>query len=46
MSALEELIQCIVEFTPEQLDKFLHDPLTVSILQVAEESEPCPLATS
>ena len=46
MCALEELIQSIIEFTPEQLEKFLHDPITVSILQAAKASEPCPPAAS
>ena len=46
MNALDELIECISEFTPEQLDRFLRDPITVSILRLEEALAPCPPAAS
>ena len=41
MSALDELIKYILEFTPGQLAQFLSDPITESILRPEEASEPC-----
>ena len=41
MNAIEELIDCIINFTPEQLNEFLKHPVTVSILQPEEASESC-----
>ena len=46
MSALEELIEHLENFTPEQLDKFLQDPVTLSILQPEEAFEPYPQVAS
>ena len=46
MTALEELIDSLVNFTPEQLEKFLTDPVTVSILQPEEASGSCPPVAS
>ena len=39
MSALNELTHLLNNFTPEQLEKFLQDPLTQSILQAEEATE-------
>ena len=44
MSALEELINIIIEFTPEQLEAFLRHPITVEILQAEEVAAPSPPA--
>lgn len=41
MSAVDKLISYIVNFTPEQLEEFLNNKITLSILQPEEESEPC-----
>lgn len=41
MSAVDELIKIILNFTPEQLAEFLSNPVTVSILQPEATSEPC-----
>lgn len=41
MSALNELLIYILNFTPEQLDKFLHNKITQSILQPEAEAESC-----
>lgn len=41
MKPIEELINYLINFTPEQLDQFLSDPITVSILQPEEASESC-----
>lgn len=41
MSAIDELIKYIINFTPEQLKEFLNHPVTVSILQPEEASESC-----
>lgn len=41
MSAVDELIKLLLNFTPEQLKQFLNDPITVSILQPEEASAPC-----
>ena len=43
MSALDELLKYILNFTPEQLDKFLLNRVTQSILQLGEATESCPL---
>lgn len=39
MSALEELIDYLISFTPEQLEQFLSHETTLSILQPEEASE-------
>ena len=36
MSALEELINFIIEFTPEQMEAFLRHPITAEILRDEE----------
>ena len=36
-NALNELIDTIQAMTPEQLDRFLHHPCTVQILQEAQK---------
>ena len=36
-NALNELIDTIQAMTPEQLDRFLHHPSTVQILQEAQK---------
>ena len=41
MKAIDELIEILVNFTPEQLKQFLNDPVTVSILRPEEASESC-----
>ena len=38
MSAIEELLNYIVNFTPEQLERFLNHETTLSILQPEEEA--------
>ena len=38
MTALEELLEYIKNFTPEQLEQFLNDPVTLSILRPEEEA--------
>lgn len=40
MSAVEKLVNILLNFTPEQLNQFLDDPVTVSVLQPEEEAEP------
>ena len=42
MSAFNELTHLLNSFTPEQLEKFLKDPLTQSILQAEEAIAPYP----
>lgn len=44
MTALDELLTIISNFSQDQLDKFLSDNLTQSILRVEEEDSPYPLA--
>lgn len=44
--AIDELVEILVKFTPEQLEQFLTDPITLSILQPAEASGSCPLEAS
>ena len=41
MSAIEELIDYIVHFTPEQLERFLTHETTLSILRPGEASGFC-----
>ena len=41
MTAFNELVNILIEFTPEQLKRFLSDPVTVSILRPEEASESC-----
>ena len=41
MKAFDELVNILLSFTPEQLNQFLDDPVTVSILQPVEASESC-----
>lgn len=41
MSALNELLDCIRAFTPEQLKEFLNNPITLSILQPEEAFVSC-----
>lgn len=41
MTAIEELVNILVSFTPEQLEMFLRDPVTESILQPVKASVPC-----
>lgn len=43
MKAIDELVEILRNFTPEQLDRFLQNPVTVSILQPGEASESYPL---
>ncbi len=40
MSAVDKLVNIILNFTPEQLNQFLNDPVTVSGLQLEEEAGP------
>jgi hypothetical protein len=46
MSSIETLVNILSNFTSEQLERFLEDPLTRSILQPEAEAEPSPLAAS
>ncbi len=39
MSAVDKLVNILLNFTPEQLTQFLNDPVTVSVLQPEEEAE-------
>lgn len=39
MSATEELLNYIINFTPDQLDQFLNHEITLSILQPEGASE-------
>ena len=41
MTAIDQLIKILLDFTPEQLNQFLNNPVTVSILQPGEEAESC-----
>lgn len=41
MTEFEELVNILLNFTPEQLNQFLHDPVTELILQPEEASESC-----
>ena len=40
MSAVDKLVNIILNFTPEQLNQFLNDPVTQSVLQLVGEAEP------
>ena len=40
MNAFDELVNLLLDFTPEQLNQFLNDPITLSVLQLEEEAEP------
>lgn len=40
MSAVDKLVNILLNFTPEQLNQFLNDPVTVSVLQLEVEAEP------
>ena len=42
MSAINELIDILINFTPEQLEKFLNHEITSSILQAARAQESYP----
>ena len=42
MSAINELIKILINFTPEQLEQFLSHELTSSILQAARAQESYP----
>lgn len=41
MKPIDELVNILLSFTPEQLNQFLNDPVTVSILRPEEASESC-----
>ena len=41
MKAADELVNILLNFTPEQLKQFLNDPVTLSILRPGEEAESC-----
>lgn len=41
MKAFEELVNILSNFTQEQLNQFLNNPVTASILQPEEEAESC-----
>lgn len=40
MSAVDKLVNILLNFTPEQLNQFLNDPVTLSVLQLEGEAEP------
>jgi hypothetical protein len=40
MTAVDKLLDLLINFTPEQLMQFLNDPVTLSVLQPGEEAEP------
>ena len=40
MTAVDKLVDLLINFTPEQLSQFLNDPVTLSVLQPGEEAEP------
>lgn len=44
MNAIDELVDILINFTPEQLENFLSNPVTELILQPARASEFCPQA--
>lgn len=46
MKAFDELVNILLDFTPEQLNEFLRNPITELILQPEEASEPCLQAES
>ena len=39
MNAFEELIDRLISFTPEQMERFMSDEITLSILRPGEASE-------
>ena len=39
MSAVDKLVNILLNFTPEQIQQFLNDPVTRSVLQLEEEAE-------
>lgn len=39
MTTFDELVNILLEFTPEQLNQFLNDPITLSILRPEEAVE-------
>ena len=39
MSAVDKLVSILLNFTPEQLQQFLDDSITRSVLQLEEEAE-------
>jgi hypothetical protein len=41
MKPIDELVNIILSFTPEQLKLFLNDPVTESILRPVAEQERC-----
>ena len=41
MKPIDELVNLLLNFTPEQLNQFLNDPVTVSILRPEEEAKSC-----
>ena len=41
MKAVDELVNILVSFTPEQLQEFLNDPVTLSILRPEAAAESC-----
>lgn len=40
MTAVDKLVDLLINFTPEQLKQFLNDPVTLSVLPLVEEAEP------
>ena len=40
MNAVDKLVNILLSFTPEQLNQFLNDPVTRSVLQLEEEAKP------
>lgn len=46
MSAYNELVTLLISFTPEQLETFVKNPLTQSILQAEEAAVAYPLEAS
>ena len=39
MKPVDELVNILLDFTPEQLQQFLNDPTTLLILRPGEEAE-------
>ena len=46
MSSIDELVELLTTFTPDQLERFLNAPLTQSILRAGEGAAPYPPAAS
>ena len=40
MNSIDKLINIVINFTPEQLERFLSDPVTLSVLRPEVEVEP------